>query len=104
MDGAYAHLAACYKRTTDHCIAELNGCLTPGAWLKSSCLAGCFFQESLLSRTLDLINHQGAGVQDVSVQGATSTQDPPAQTPPAAVSTKKQPRVAGTRQRRSRAS
>ena len=47
MDGAYAHLAACYKRTTDHCIAELNGCLTPGAWLKSSCLAGCFFQESL---------------------------------------------------------
>jgi hypothetical protein len=44
---AYAHLAACYKRTTDHCIAELNGCLTPGAWLKSSCLAGCFFQESL---------------------------------------------------------
>jgi hypothetical protein len=46
MDGAYAHLAACYKRTTDHCIAELNGCLTPGAWLKSSCLAGCFFQES----------------------------------------------------------
>jgi hypothetical protein len=43
MDGAYAHLAACYKRTTDHCIAELNGCLTPGAWLKSSCLAGCFF-------------------------------------------------------------
>jgi hypothetical protein len=40
-------LAACYKRTTDHCIAELNGCLTPGAWLKSSCLAGCFFQESL---------------------------------------------------------
>jgi hypothetical protein len=48
MDGAYAHLAACYKRTTDHCIAELNGCLTPGAWLKSSCLAGCFFQESLI--------------------------------------------------------
>ena len=46
MDGAYAHLAAGYKRTTDHCIAELNGCLTPGAWLKSSCLAGCFFQES----------------------------------------------------------
>jgi hypothetical protein len=49
MDGAYAHLAACYKRTTDHCIAELNGCLTPGAWLKSSCLAGCFFQESPFS-------------------------------------------------------
>jgi hypothetical protein len=49
MDGAYAHLAACYKRTTDHCIAELNGCLTPGAWLKSSCLAGCFFQESRIT-------------------------------------------------------
>jgi hypothetical protein len=47
MDGAYAHLAACYKRTTDHCIAELNGCLSPGTWLKSSCRAGRFFQESL---------------------------------------------------------
>ncbi len=58
----------------------------------------------LLSRTLDLINHQGAGVQDVSVQGATSTQAPPAQPPPEAVSTEKQPRVAGTRQRRSRVS
>lgn len=58
----------------------------------------------LLSRTLDLINHQGAGVHDVSVQGATSTQAPPAQPPPATVSTEKQPRVAGTRQRRSRGS
>ena len=47
MDGAYAHLAACYKRTTHHCIAELNGCLSPGTWLKSSCRAGRFFQESL---------------------------------------------------------
>ena len=28
------------------CIAVLNGCLTPGAWLKASCLAGCFFEES----------------------------------------------------------
>jgi hypothetical protein len=42
MDGAYAHLAACYKRTTDHCIAELNVCLSPGTWLKSSCRAGRF--------------------------------------------------------------
>jgi len=58
----------------------------------------------LLSRTLDLINHQGAGVQDVSVQGATSTQTRPAQTPSAAVSKKKKPRVAGTKHRRSRAS
>jgi hypothetical protein len=49
MDGAYAHLAACYKRTTDHCIADLNGCLTPGAWLKSSCRAGRFIQESLIN-------------------------------------------------------
>lgn len=55
MDGAYAHLAACYKRTTDHCIAELNGCLTPGAWLKSSCLAGCFFQESLTTEIEDAV-------------------------------------------------
>jgi hypothetical protein len=47
MDGAYAHLAACYKRTTDHCIAELNCSLSPGTWLKSSCRAGRFFQESL---------------------------------------------------------
>ncbi len=53
MDGAYAHLAACYKRTTDHCIAELNGCLTPGAWLKSSCQAGRFFQESRLREATD---------------------------------------------------
>jgi hypothetical protein len=51
VDGAYAHLAACYKRTTDHCIAELNGCLTPGAWLKASCRAGRFFQESLISKS-----------------------------------------------------
>ena len=58
----------------------------------------------LLSRTLDLINHQGAGVQDVSAQGATRTQTPPGQTPSAAVSTEKQPRAAGTRQRRTRAS
>ncbi len=58
----------------------------------------------VLSRTLDLINHQGAGVQNVSAQGATSTQAPQDQTPPAAVSTEKQPRVAGTRQRRSRGS
>ena len=58
----------------------------------------------LLSRTLDLINHQGAGVQDISVQGATSAQTPPVQTPPTAVSSEKQPRVAGTRQRRSRVS
>jgi hypothetical protein len=49
MDGAYAHLAACYKRTTDHRIVKLNGCLTPGPWLKASCLAGCFFQESLIT-------------------------------------------------------
>jgi len=58
----------------------------------------------LLSRTLDLINHQGAAVQDISVQGATSAQAPPAQTPPTAMSSEKQPRVAGTRQRRSRVS
>ena len=44
MDGAYAHLAACYKRTTDNRIVKLNGCLTSGPWLKSSCLAGYFFQ------------------------------------------------------------
>jgi len=43
-------------------------------------------------------------VQDVSVQGATSTQTRPAQTPSAAVSTEKKPRVAGTKHRRSRAS
>ena len=53
MDGAYAHLAACYKRTTDHCIAELNGCLSPGTWLKSSCRAGRFFQESLIITKLN---------------------------------------------------
>ena len=47
MDGAYAHLAACNKRTTDHRIVKLNGCLTPGPWLKSNCLAGCFIQQSL---------------------------------------------------------
>lgn len=88
-----------------------GGLITPPALIGTGPLMGvtsspqklCVPYE-LLSRTLDLINHQGAGVQDVSVQGATSTQDPPAQTPPAAVSTKKQPRVAGTRQRRSRAS
>jgi hypothetical protein len=60
--------------------------------------------HELLSRTLDLINHQGAGVQDISVQGARSTQAPTAQTPPAAAPTEKQPRVAGTRLRRSRGS
>jgi len=27
MDGAYAHLAACYKRTTDNRIVKLNGCI-----------------------------------------------------------------------------
>jgi hypothetical protein len=54
MDGAYAHLAACYKRTTDHCIAELNCSLSPGTWLKSSRRAGRFFQESLFKcRILD---------------------------------------------------
>jgi hypothetical protein len=47
MDDAYAHLAACYKRTADHCIVKLNGYLSPGTWLKSSCRAGHFFQESL---------------------------------------------------------
>jgi hypothetical protein len=51
MDGAYAHLAACYKRTTHHCIAELNGCLSPGTWLKPSCRAGRFFQESPIKST-----------------------------------------------------
>jgi hypothetical protein len=49
MDGAYAHLASCYKRTTDHRIVKLNCYLSPGAWLKSSCRAGRFFQESLVS-------------------------------------------------------
>jgi hypothetical protein len=48
MDGAYAHLAACYKRTTDHCITELNCSLSPGTWLKSSCRARRFFQEALI--------------------------------------------------------
>jgi len=59
MDGAYAHLAACYKRTTDHCIAELNGCLTPGAWIKSSCRAGCFFQESLSNGRFQPLSRYG---------------------------------------------
>ena len=36
MDGDYANLAACYKRTTDHRIVKLNGCLTPGPWLKQA--------------------------------------------------------------------
>jgi hypothetical protein len=58
----------------------------------------------LLSRTLDLISHQGAVVQDISVQAATSTPAPPAQKPPAAVSKEKQTRAAGSRQRRSRTS
>lgn len=52
MDGAYAHLVACYKRTTDHCIAELNGSPSPGTLFKSSCRAGRFFQKSLSIRLL----------------------------------------------------
>jgi hypothetical protein len=43
MDGAYAYLAACYKLTTDHCIVDLNCSPSPGAWLKASCLVGCFY-------------------------------------------------------------
>ena len=73
MDGAYAHLAACYKRTTDHCIAELNGCLTPGAWLKSSCQAGRFFQESLLTDAGaedDRPNDSGTGTDRVHQGGS----------------------------------
>lgn len=58
----------------------------------------------LLSRALDIISHQGAVVQGVSVQAATCTSPPPAQKPPAAVSKKKQTLAAGSRQRRSRAS
>jgi hypothetical protein len=54
MDGAYAYLAACYKRKTDHCIAELNGCLSTGTWLKSSFRAGRFFQESAINDLLKL--------------------------------------------------
>jgi hypothetical protein len=44
-------LTACYKRTTDHCITELNCSLSPGAWLISSCRAGRFYQESQLIGT-----------------------------------------------------
>jgi hypothetical protein len=53
MDDAYAQLAACYKRTTDHFIVKLNCSLPPGAWLESSCLAGRFFQVSPSSTAID---------------------------------------------------
>jgi len=33
MDGAYANLATCYKRTTDQRLVKLNGCMSPGSWL-----------------------------------------------------------------------
>jgi hypothetical protein len=62
MDGAYAYLAACYKRTTDHCIAELICSLSPGTWLQSSCRAGRFFQESLCTLPFNITVKVGAVV------------------------------------------
>jgi len=58
----------------------------------------------LLGRTLELINHQGAGVQHVSVQAATSSPAPTARKSRAAVSKDKQTQPAPSKQRRTRAS
>jgi len=58
----------------------------------------------LLGRALALISHQGAGVQDVYLQGATCSQAPSARKSRAAASKEKATRTAASNQRRTRAS